>query len=284
VVSSLHCVLWPKYRGQKPTQRFIRFLNARFLRRGAFRILSMSEDITKQVTETTGGRPRPISQFLPTYRAGQFAGIAPADPGRRPFRVVFAGRIEQNKGVFDLLTIAERFDADGIRDIEFDICGTGSALDNLRKQADAAGVSPRFRCHGHCNWPTMQEIYGSAHVLVVPTTTAFSEGFNQVVAEGVLAGRPVVTSAVCPAIAYVREAVVEVPPDDVAAYADAILRLYRDADFYQAKCRATLAAQQQFYDLDRSWKNVLDRVLTELHPKLERSPVDDAEHEPMGAR
>jgi glycosyltransferase involved in cell wall biosynthesis len=284
VVSSLHCVLWPKYRGQKATQRFIRFLNASFLSRGACRILSMSDDITQQVNEATGGRHRPISQFLPTYRTGQFLGIAPIDPAHRPFRVVFAGRIEPTKGVFDLLTIARQFDAEGIRDIEFDICGTGSALDELRGQVEAAGISQRFRCRGHCNWPTMQEIYGSAHVVVVPTTTGFAEGFNQVVAEAVLAGRPVVTSAVCPAIAYVRDAVVEVPPDDVAAYAGAILRLSRDADFYRAKCRATLGAQRQFYDLDRSWKHALDRVLKELHPSHDRTPAEENERALVGIR
>ena len=40
----------------------------------------------------------------------------------------------------------------------------------------------------------MREMFRQAHVLIVPTTTDFIEGFNQVVVEGVLAGRPVITS------------------------------------------------------------------------------------------
>jgi glycogen synthase len=285
VISSLHCVLWPKYRPIKRVQWLIRKWNGSFLAGGAYRILSMSDDITQQVMQNTRGKPRPISQFLPTYRYGQFDGIAPVDPGRRPFRVCFAGRIEKNKGVYDLLKIAKQFDADGYRDIEFDICGTGSALDDLRKQVEAAGLSERFRCHGHCNWLTMKQIYGAAHVVVVPTTSAFAEGFNQVVAEAILAGRPVVTSAVCPAIAYVKEAVVEVPVDDTDAYAGAILRLYRDADFYRSKCQASYGAQGQFYDLDRSWKNVLHNVLKTLKPiPAESLEPARAEREPAIAK
>jgi glycosyltransferase involved in cell wall biosynthesis len=284
VISSLHCVLWAKYGEMIPTHRMINLLNRSFLRRGPFRILSMSDDITQQVIETTAGRNRPIRQFLPTYRAGQFAGIAPADPARRPFRVCFAGRMEPNKGVLDLLSIAKDFDARGIHDIEFDLCGAGSALEQVRREAAAAGISARFRCHGHCNWPTMREVYGSSHVVVVPTTSHFTEGFNQVVAEAVLAGRPVITSAVCPAIVYVKPAVVEVPVDDIAAYAEAILRLSREPDFYRAKVEGSLDVQQQFYDLQRSWKNVLHMALRDLQPMPAEPRQAETEGEPAVAR
>jgi glycogen synthase len=284
VISSLHCVLWPKYQPQKPVQQFIRFLSSSFLSSGAFRILSMSDDITRQVIQNTGGRNRPITQFLPTYRAGQFDGITAVDPAQRPFRVCFAGRIERNKGVFDLLAVAKQFDAQGHHDIEFDICGSGFALDVLRQQVEAAGLSGRFRCHGHCNWSTMKEIYGASHVVVVPTTSGFAEGFNQVVAEAILAGRPVITSAVCPALAYVKDAAIEVPVDDVAAYADAILRLSQDPQLYQAKHKASHAAQAQFYDLDGSWKNVLHGVLKQLPTPPIESPRPNAEREPAVAR
>src|SRR6185437_9977736 len=49
-------------------------------------------------------------------------------------------------------------------------------------------------------------------------TTDFIEGFNKVVAEGILAGKPVITSSVCPALEYVADGIVEVPPNDTQAY------------------------------------------------------------------
>jgi glycosyltransferase involved in cell wall biosynthesis len=283
VVPSLHCVLWPLGRPPTGVRRLVQQLDARFFARRADAILSASGDITRQVVEMTRGRCRPVVEFLPTYRPGSFdfpspqplspegrgESRAPLPSGERgwgegtgrPFRVFFAGRIERNKGVFDLLAIAQRFAAAGRTDIIFDLCGSGSALDELRQAAAAAGLTDHFHCHGYCSRAFMREAFARAHAVIVPTTSDFIEGFNQVVAEGVLSGRPVITSRVCPALDYVRDAVVEVGVDDVQGYGDAILRLCDDPEFYQARCRGCAGAQAQFYDIERSWGAALKKVL-----------------------
>ena len=186
--------------------------------------------------------------------------------------MLFAGRIERNKGVFDLLEIAKRFDTNGQRAISFDLCGEGSALPELRQRAAELSLSDRFRCHGHCDRATMRMKFEQSHIVVVPTTGDFVEGFNQVVAEAVLAGRPVVTSEVCPALTYVRDAIVEVPVDDVQAYGDAILKLQQDESFYESKRVACTAAQEQFYDMSRSWMHALQQALEPIR----NLPQDDA--------
>src|SRR5262249_49418243 len=119
-------------------------------------------------------------------------------------------------------------------------------------------------CHGHCSKPVMRKMFGRAHAVIVPTTSDFIEGFNQVVAEGVLAGRPVITSDVCPALDYVRDAVVEVAADDVQGYGDAILKLADGEALYRARRRGCAAAQPQFYDVKRGWGAALKRVLAAL--------------------
>jgi glycogen(starch) synthase len=81
------------------------------------------------------------------------------------------------------------------------------------------------------------------------------------VVEGVLAGRPVVTSSVCPALDYVRAAVVEVPPDDVAAYADALLRLKTDPELYAQKRVASAGVRQMFYEDGRGWAAAVERAV-----------------------
>lgn len=115
-----------------------------------------------------------------------------------------------------------------------------------RLAALEAGVDSSFVCHGHCNKTQMREMFNQAHTIIVPTRTDFAEGFNKVVAEGVLSGRPVVTSAVCPAVSYVRDAVVEVPPADLIGYSDALIQLCDDPEFYEQKRRGCLALQEQF--------------------------------------
>lgn len=114
---------------------------------------------------------------------------------------------------------------------------------------------------GHCSKLQMQKMFNQAHVVIVPTKTEFVEGLNRVVIEGVLSGRPVITSAVCPALSYVRDAVVEVPPDDVKAYGDALIKLCDDQKFYEQKQRNCLGLQQQFYDTSHSWGTALKSVL-----------------------
>ncbi|MDB5303001.1 MAG: glycosyltransferase [Phycisphaerales bacterium] len=261
VVPTLHCVLWRK--GTAPggiVGRMVKGLMGRFFRRSAAGVRSLSQDITDQVATLLRGVEKPVVAFLPTYRSESFAGVGRAHDAP-PFRVFFAGRIELNKGVFDLLAIAIRFAAERRNDIEFDLCGIGSALGELRRQVLKAGVGERFRCHGHAEKAQMRAMYSAAHCVIAPTTTDFIEGFNKTVAEGVLAGKPVITSSVCPALEYVREAVVEVAPNDVKAYGDAILRLRDDAEFYRAKCEGCATSQAQFYDIEKGWAAAVKRML-----------------------
>ena len=264
VVPTLHCVLWRK--GQPPrglVKRSVSKLDGWFFRKRTAGVLSLSKDITDQLSQLLRGKEKKIIAFLPTYRMESFAGFGEA-PSPPPFRVFFAGRIERNKGVFDLLEIARRFKAQGHADIEFDLCGDGGALADLRQAVAEAEVADHFRLHGHVEKARMRAMYDGAHVVIVPTTSDFIEGFNKVVAEAVLAGKPVVTSSVCPALEYVRDAVIEVAPDDVRAYGDAILRLRNDAEFYKSKRQGCIAAQSQFYDASRSWGAALKNMLKEM--------------------
>jgi glycosyltransferase involved in cell wall biosynthesis len=266
VIPALHCVLWPKYGAPGKAQRLINRLDRRFFRKEAWAILSASGDIADQVVELTGGSTRPIHEFLPTYRRETFADLRQPVHDARPFRVLFAGRVERDKGVFSLLEIARRFASEGHHDIGFDLCGEGSAMAELRADAAQAaesepGLKESFRIHGYCLRPRLREMLEQAHVVIVPTTTDFIEGFNQVVVEAVLAGRPVITSSVCPALNYVRDAVVEVPPEDTDGYAQAILALRNDSGLYREKREACSEYQSMFYDAERGWGAALRRSL-----------------------
>jgi len=261
VIPSLHCVLWPKYVSPSKVQSLLWKLNRSFFAKDCLSILSTSEDVNEQVRQVTHNSSRPIVNFLSTYRRTEFEGIAPPGSNRSVFQVLFAGRIEANKGVFDLLEIAKQFESEGRYDIRFNICGTGSAFELLGKQVQEVGLQSSFILHGYCSKSEMQKMFNLSHVIIAPTKSDFVEGLNQVVIEGVLANRPVITSSVCPAISYVQEAVLEVPPDDVAAYANAILKLCDDYDFYKAKQQSCKKLQEQFYSASSSWKETLKSVL-----------------------
>jgi glycosyltransferase involved in cell wall biosynthesis len=262
-VPTLHCTLWYKYLPLSRTQKLLARLNRNFFAEDCLAILAISEDVVEQVKQITQDQLRPVENFLPTYRRTEFANIE-APQAQPPFHVLFAGRIEQNKGAFDLLEVYERLLTEGRNEIMFHLCGDGSGLAELQQEVNRLGYGSSFICHGYCQKEQMRQMYSLAHVVIVPTRTNFVEGLNKVVVEGILAGRPVITSAVCPALSYVRDAVVEVPPDDITAYGDAILKLCDDQNLYEQKRRHCLELQEQFYDPTRSWGEALKSVLISI--------------------
>ena len=267
IIPSIHCVLWAKYLPMRLADKISLKLSRNLFASKLEGVLAVSHDITEQIAQLTDGEHRPVLEFFPSFRRADFENIPEPSEQRLPFRVLFAGRIEENKGVFDLLSIMQRFVSEGIKDIVFEICGSGSALDSLRFAVKEARIEDNFICHGHCSKKQMREIFSSSHVVIVPTRKEFSEGFNRVVCESILSGRPVVTSSVCPALSYVQEAVVEVPPNDVKAYGDALLKIYSDKLFYKQKKQACLILQEQFYDTKNSWGTALKSILLPIEVK-----------------
>lgn len=265
MVPAIHCTLWPKFLPIRRSWQALMQLNRIFFFKNVKAVMAVSEDVAEQVRSLTRGHNLEILVFKPTYMRGQFASVPPAgQPGTIPFRIMFAGRIEINKGIYDLLEIAKRLSHVRKGKFLFDICGEGSQLIALRKRIEELGLEHVVFCHGQCDPHKMRTMLGLAHVVIIPTTTSFEEGFNKVCAEAVLAGRPIITSAVCPALASVREAAVEVQPNNIDEYCDAILNLHDDHTLYKEKCSACIPLQEQFYDHNNSWGAKLQHVLEDI--------------------
>jgi glycosyltransferase involved in cell wall biosynthesis len=291
VVPSLHCMLWRagsnrlQYRYMW-LRRFVRKWDGWFFRRHTTAILSVSAQLTAQVRSLQADDDidalPPIHTFTPIYRHGSFDRVAPP-PSPQPFRVLYMGRIERNKGVFDLSRVALRMAHEGHTDIEFDLCGSGNAMPELRRCVEATGIGSHFRLHGHCNQRQLAGFLSDCHVVIAPTQCDFLEGFNKVVVEGILSHRPVITSSICPSLSLVREAALEVRPNDVQGYGDAILRLRDDRALYQQLVTSAAALSPQFYDETASWGEILHAVLRKLQPAEAntswRTPRDNRPHE-----
>ncbi len=266
IVPSLHCTLWPESRRLSPITRLVSKLDGRLFSNRTMGILCHPNDIHRQVLEVTEGKAVKVETFMPYYRRALFEGIA-EPPETVPFRLLFAGRLETEKGIDDLLAIAVRLKAARRRDIEIHLCGGGSQEGRLRAAAKATGITSIFRLHGHCRREEMRRHIGNSHAFIVPTRTTFEEGFNQVVVESVLAGRPVITSSVCPALDFVKAAAIEVPPDDTDAYYAALIRLVADPELYREKRRNCRELQEQFYEYANSWGGALHRLIEQMEPR-----------------
>ena len=240
---SLHVRLWPiTGRPSGMAKRLLLSLDRLFLRHFCAGVMCVSGEIGQQVRELADV---PVKVFRPTYRRDGFGG---GESGRSgPFQVAFLGRVELNKGVMDLVEVADRH-----RDVEFVICGEGGASAMLESEIERRRLT-NVSYLGFCDRVRAQQALADADAVIVPTRTDFIEGYNKVVVEAVLAAKPVITSRVCPALHDVREAAIEVEPDEWRGYADAIETLRRDERLYQAKVAAARGAQDQFFTIENGW-------------------------------
>ena len=261
LIPSLHCTLWPRFRDVSRVQEIINRLNRHIFTTRSTAILSASHNIDEQVQQVTNNKQRRIYPFLPLYRRTLFSTVTSPDNNSSSFNLLFAGRIETEKGVYDLLQIAETLKKQNNTRITIHLCGNGSQEYDLRKAAAEKKVEEHFIIHGFCQQSEMLTYINESHAFIVPSRTTFEEGFNQVVAEAILSGRPVITSAVCPALEYVSGAVIEVTPDDVTGYLNAIIRLASDKTFYLEKQANCLTVQNQFYDQSLSWQAALEKII-----------------------
>jgi glycosyltransferase involved in cell wall biosynthesis len=260
VVFNFHCVLWRKYLKATRFQRLLQRWNGSFYRNGCTAIACVSEDIKRQVREVAGPCKTPFVDFLPWFREETFDGIQESADTKLPKVIMFAGRIEGSKGIFHLLDIAEKIRNMGRLDISFEICGSGTALQDLRDKVAHLGMSDSFVLRGYCDRLEMREAFGRAYVVIVPTTIDFVEGFNMVVVEALLAHRPVISSEVCPALEYVRDAVIAVPPDDWSGYQSAILHLVDDTHAYAKLQARAYAAGGRFLSDKTNYKSALRHI------------------------
>ncbi len=249
---SVHTVLWREGVVPSRGQRLIRWLDAWFLRKYCAGCLVASTAIANQLQSLAGSCHPPIVFFSPLYQQADFERFSPPVVTVRPFRIFFAGRIEHDKGVFDLFESVRDLLAHG-RDVHVDFCGDGAELEKLRQAVTSSQLQDSMSIHGHLDRPTLLNLLDRAHVVVVPTRSSFPEGLNQVVIEAVLARRPVITSAICPALELVRSAAIEAEVDKVESYRAAIERLIDDPMFFANRVQGGDALRIQFFDPALAW-------------------------------
>jgi glycogen synthase len=250
VIPVLHNTLWPAgYPQAGLVKRFIRRLDGAFFRNCAHATLGVSPECLRQVRTLAGQIP---SERLIEMR-GQFSRFyfdaIPAAPAQTtPFRILFAGRITEKKGVFDLIDIARRVEDRAPELVKWDVCGVGPDFDELRLRRDAASLQGVVELHGHVLPSQMSEIIARNHASIVPTKSSFEEGMALSAIEPVLANRPVITSSVVPASEVLGGACLKAEVDDVESYVAQVLRLAKSPEDYRLAANACAQVKEPFLD------------------------------------
>lgn len=257
IIPNFHNVPWPVgYPPRRTRHKMLLALDVFFFRSSVRVALGVSPECGRQVAWLCDGRCV-FHDYRAQFTVTDFGCIGRPCLHQLPLRILFAGRVERSKGVFDLLEVCERLNGLAKGRFVFDVCGSGGALDELRTIVDANGANERFKLHGKLPRPRLLEFYAQCHLVIVPTRSDFCEGLPMVCAEAVLAGRPVVTSRMSNALEVLRGSVVEARENDVGDYVEKIVSLVNDPTRYEEMVSNTVKVRSQFLDEQRGLRAAL---------------------------
>ena len=187
--------------------------------------------------------------------------------------VVAVGNLYPVKGHIHLLEALARL-ATRYPQLHVAIAGRGELADTLRERARALQVSQRFHLLGLRS--DIGNVLGGTDLFVLPS---LSEGVPLALLEAMLAGRPVVASAVgeVPTVLDDGRAGVLVSPGDSAAIANALAALLSDP----ARARQLAAAAQIRATQTYSFDAMMDRYLA-LYAKALGNQPNDGRPQPVG--
>ena len=171
------------------------------------------------------GQPDHVRSFLnpcltnDELREG--AAVARGKTLREPLRLLFVGRVDEEKGCGRALEILGLLRTGGI-DAQLEVIGDGPDRNRFEAQAAAADLLERVRFHGWVPRQQLSAYYRDAHVLLLPSSS--SEGWPKVLSEAMAYGAVPVTSDVSSIPQLLRgfRAGRALPARECAAFAAAI--------------------------------------------------------------
>jgi glycogen(starch) synthase len=262
VIPVLHNTLWPTgFRPKSFARRIVGKLDAAFFRWFATSTIGVSPECCRQVDEVTKGRHGPILEIRPQFDRKSFP-LRPPPPNAVPFRLVYAGRITRDKGVFDLLEIMRQVEQEIPGAVTLRICGDGHELGPLQSECEQMRLGNLVEIKGRVEPDILRQILSESHAAIVPTRSEFAEGMAMTAIEPVLLGRPVITSPVVPALEILRDACLSAVTDDTSSYAAAIIALAQSRDLYERLVASCSTLREIFFDRGQSFQAALMKAIT----------------------
>ncbi|MEO0745701.1 MAG: glycosyltransferase family 4 protein [Pseudomonadota bacterium] len=259
VVFSLHNTLWPANFEVSRKDRILNALNARFFRKCA-RILCVSREIEDQVQAVMGSAGDNTRVHIPQYDPDWQHVWQDRRTDTPLRRLLYIGRIETNKGVFDLLEAFERIAADA-PDLSLTFLGKGTADADLHTQIAKSAHAAQIRFPGAVPGAEVFAALQDHDLLVCPTTSRFAEGLAKTPIEAALCGVPSLLSNTVPVADMLGGAVAVVPADDPTALARKIQQLRSEPGTYNAMAAATRDVRDPFFDQTKGFAHLMEDAL-----------------------
>lgn len=264
VIPILHNTLWPSgFPPKRLIPRGVAWCDKWFFKYGANAIMGVSDECRIQVKTLAGTRcTNKFFQFRAQFEVEFFSKIPMApDYFSKPFTIVFVGRIEEFKGIFDIVEMAEKLDDKYRGNFHWIICGTGPAIGDLKDLRQEKNMNNCISVKGWVSRAELVNVYAQSHLAIVPTTSGFREGLAMTAAEAALAGRPVITSAVVPALNEMKNACYEAITNNIDSYVEGIEKIASDHELYESMRVSCAVESEQFIDRKKGLTEILGKTI-----------------------
>lgn len=266
VIPILHNTLWPT--GFYPTKKINRVLlmvdKFLFWKRTPTALISVSPECERQVKTLTPNISYPTYQTRAQFNADYFKKIKPIQfpKDSKPFQIMFIGRVEKMKGVFDILKMAEYVNEKIPNKVKWKICGSGSDLEELKKEHAAKKLHESVELVGWTTLEQLIEIYNNTHCCIVPTRSIFTEALAMTAVESILANRPLISNPVVPATELIAPACLLGKTDDYISHAEQVIKVATNEDLYHQLSLACKGLADEFINPEYGLKETIKTVLT----------------------
>ncbi len=227
----------------------------------ADRLIAISESVRRDLIERMHV---PAERIVVTPLAADQTLARVTDPTlldrvRRRYRlperfVLFLGAMEPRKNLLRLIEAWAALAPAVRRETSLVVAGARGWLnDAVRSRVEMLGLRERVHLAGYIDGEDLAALYSLATVFAYPSLW---EGFGLPVIEAMACGTPVLTSDLSSLPEVAGDAAVLVPPTDVEAIADGLLRLLEDAAL-----RADLAERGRRQAASFSWERCARETL-----------------------
>ena len=110
------------------------------------------------------------------------------------YQILYVGRIEEPKGLYDLIKASEMLVSNNIRNFSIHLVGDGPDLEIMKEIVSGKNLKSFFYFHGTItNFEKLKEFYTKSDIFILPT---HHEGFPRVLYEAMIFGIPILTTFV----------------------------------------------------------------------------------------
>ena len=164
---------------------------SKYLYRKATVIFTVSPKFT-DIVKQTGAKAETIRPLMEFGEEDIIRNREYSNKGK--YRILFVGRIESNKGVYELVEAVRLLKAKEIKNFEIHMVGDGIDMHSLKEIIKRYSLSDFFVFHGTVTERTiLADHYKNADIFVLPT---HHEGFPRVLYEAMIFSVPIMTTFV----------------------------------------------------------------------------------------